>query len=253
MPSTVLYDAGGHRNILIEEALAGESEVETNQHLIIHHDGAIILDPGGHNVYARVLAETGKQLGRSRLEAILLSHQDPDVVAAINGWLVASEATAYVSQLWLRFVPHFGLDRLVVSRLRGIPDEGMILDLRGCKLLFVPAHFLHSPGNFHVYDPVSHILYTGDLGASMGTPEREVRDFEAHRAYMEPFHRRYMASNRALRAWVRMVRQLDVEIVAPQHGAMFVGKRMVDRFLAWLETLETGVDVVEPLFRLPEH
>ena len=30
----------------------------------------------------------------------------------------------------LRFIPHFGLDRLVESRLVPIPDEGMLLDLR---------------------------------------------------------------------------------------------------------------------------
>ena len=44
----------------------------------------------------------------------------------------------------------------------------------------IPAHFLHSAGNFQVYDPVSKVLYTGDLGASIGMDYMDVTDFDAH-------------------------------------------------------------------------
>ena len=103
----------------------------------------------------------------------------------------------------------FGLDRLVTSRLVGIPDAGQRLALGSVEMLALPAHYLHSCGNLHLYDPVSKILYTGDLGASMGTDEIFVEDFEAYRPCMEGFHRRYMAGNRAVRLWVDMVRELD--------------------------------------------
>ena len=102
-----------------------------------------------------------------------------DVVAATNGWLMTTDAEAYASKLWIRFIPHFGLDRLVEERLRPIPDQGMELDLGGCVLKILPAHFLHSPGNFQVYDPVAKILYSGDLGASLGTEARIVENFDA--------------------------------------------------------------------------
>ncbi|MEW5850837.1 MAG: MBL fold metallo-hydrolase [Myxococcota bacterium] len=251
MASTVLFHADNHKNVLLEDSSAGSVAVEANQHVIVHEGSGMVLDPGGHKVYAKVLAETMKQLGKARLEHIFLSHQDPDIVAAINGWLMTTEATAYASNLWLRFIPHFGLDRLVMNRLKGIPDEGRVLDLAGCKLLILPAHFLHSPGNFQVYDPISKILYTGDLGTSVGADYPEVTDFEAHRPRMEPFHRRYMASGRTLRAWAQMVRGLDVEIVAPQHGAFFRGKELVGRFLDWAEGLEVGVDVMDAIYQLP--
>jgi flavorubredoxin len=55
----------------------------------------------------------------------------------------------------------------------------------------------------------------------------------------------------ALKAWVKMVRPLDIETIAPQHGAQFQGKEMVGRFLDWLETLECGVDALPDLFKLP--
>jgi flavorubredoxin len=112
----------------------------------------------------------------------------------------------------------------------------------------LPAHFLHSPGNFQVYDPISHILYSGDLGASIGTDLRVVEDFDAHVRYMDGFHRRYMASNRALKAWAAMVRRLDIETIAPQHGALFRGKPMVERFISWCEGLPCGVDLIDELY-----
>ena len=74
-----------------------------------------------------------------------------------------------------------------------LPDEGMWIDLNGCELAILPAHFLHSPGNFHVYDPLSKILYTGDIGASLGCEYRRVEDFDDHVAFMVGFHERYMA------------------------------------------------------------
>ncbi|MCE9572453.1 MAG: MBL fold metallo-hydrolase [Deltaproteobacteria bacterium] len=245
----ILFDSGDHRNILLEDFSSGTA-VQANQHLIVHHGSGMILDPGGHKVYNRVMSATMAHLRGGNLRYLFLSHQDPDIVAAANGWLMTTDADAYASTLWLRFIPHFGIDRLVEKRLIGIPDEGMVLDLAGCQLSILPAHFLHSPGNFHVYDPISKILYSGDLGASIGTEVREVADFETHVPSMAGFHRRYMAGNKALRFWVAMVRQLDVETIAPQHGAVFRGKAMVARFLDWCETLEVGLDLLQP-YRLP--
>jgi flavorubredoxin len=182
-------------------------------------------------------------LGGRRLKTIFLSHQDPDVVAACNGWLMTTAAEAHISNLWVRFVPHFGLDHLVEDRLKPIPDKGMSLALDGCELQVIPAHFLHSPGNFQVYDPISKILYSGDLGASLGAGYTFVTDFDAHLQYIEPFHRRFMASNAALRAWAAAVRRLDIEIIAPQHGALYRGREIVGRFITWCEGLECGVDL----------
>ncbi len=250
MGTQTLYDDGRHRNLLLEDFGRGLA-VQANQHLIVHAGHGAILDPGGHKVYNRALAETLAQLGGGRLDTIFLSHQDPDVVAALNGWLMATEATAYVSRLWLRFIPHFGIDSLVVERLVGLPDEGALLELGGCSLMALPAHFLHSEGNFQLYDPVSKILYSGDLGASLGQDYQEVTDFEAHLRHMEPFHRRYMPSRRVLQAWAAMVRQLDIELIAPQHGAFFRGKPLVERFIAWCEGLECGIDLMLDRYKLP--
>jgi flavorubredoxin len=247
----MLYDRDGHRNVLLEDFGRGLA-VQANQHLIVHGDEAMILDPGGHKVFSLASAEAATVIGRGRLRYIFFSHQDPDIVAAANGWLMTSDADAYMSALWVRFIPHFGIDDLVSHRLKPIPDEGTVLRLGGARLVILPAHFLHSEGNFQVYDPTSKILYSGDLGASLGQDYQEVTDFDAHVRYMEAFHRRYMVSGRVLKAWAAMVRTLDIEIIAPQHGALFRGREMVGRFVDWCARLECGIDLMLDTYRVPQ-
>lgn len=109
----------------------------------------------------------------------------------------------------------------------------------------MPAHYLHSSGNFHVYDPRAKILFSGDIGAALLPPERQeifVNDFEAHVEYMAGFHRRWLPSNRAKQCWIERVRRLDIEFLCPQHGAVFRGGD-VRRFLDWLDGIEVGVAV----------
>ena len=251
MTNKVLYEGDKHKNVLLEDFGLGGLAVQANQHVIVHGNAGMILDPGGHKLYSRALINTINILSGAQLHYIFLSHQDPDIVAAISGWLLATEADAYISQLWVRFVPHFSSDRLLKHRLKGIPDEGMILDLDGSPLLILPAHYLHSCGNFQVFDPVSKILYSGDLGASLGMNYIYVTNFDEHIQYMEGFHQRYMTSNKALKAWADMVRTLDIEIIAPQHGAIFKGKKTVQRFIDWCSELQCGVDIATNMFKVP--
>ncbi len=252
MTMTILFETPTHRNLLLEDFGHGQA-IQANQHLIIHNGQAILLDPGGHKVFNQALSELSSLLpGGQGLQYLFFSHADPDIVAAVNRWLITTDAIAYASKLWQRFIPHFGLDDAFMHRLLPIPDEGMFLDLGGSELMLLPAHFLHSVGNFQVYDPVSKILYSGDLGSSIGMDYTEVQDFDAHLAYMESFHRRYMASSRALRAWARMVRPLDLEIIAPQHGAFFRGRVMIDRFLDWCAGFQCGIEVLEQIYEIPK-
>ena len=147
--------------------------------------------------------------------------------------------------------PAFRRRRIRCRPAQADPDEGMVFDLDGARLLILPAHFLHSEGNFQLYDTVAKILYSGDLGASLGADYVEVKDFDAHIRFMEGFHRRYMCSNRVMKAWADMVRPLDIEIIAPQPGAYFKGKEMVHRFIDWCADLECGLDLMTSMYRIP--
>lgn len=245
-----LFQTPTHRNVMFHDLSEG-SMVQANQHLIVSNGEGMILDPGGHKVYTKLFAQSSEVVSSSKLKYIFLSHQDPDIVAALNGWLMVTEADAYISEIWTRFVTHFGIDGYAARRIKPIPDGGMSLELGGTSLTLLPAHFLHSAGNFHVYDPVSKILYSGDLGTSLGANYTHVTDFDAHVQYMQGFHQRFMPSSRALKRWAQMARGLDIETMAPQHGAVFASRDLVRRFIDWAEALECGVDLIPDAYAAP--
>ncbi len=244
-----LFDQDTHKNIFFSDLSVG-TMVQANQHLIVHNGVGMLLDPGGHKVYTQLFAQLSNEMPMNGLQHLFFSHQDPDVLAAANGWLMITDAKAYLSGLWVRFIPHFGVDDLVVRKVTPIPDGGMCVDVGGAEIKLIPAHFLHSAGNFQVYDTVSRILYTGDLGASFGQDYDLVEDFDAHIKYMQGFHQRYLPCSDALKMWVNTVRQLDIHTIAPQHGAVMQGA-LVEQFIDWLETLECGLELMGDSYPIP--
>ena len=123
-----------------------------------------------------------------------------------------------------------------------IPDAGRKVSLENIDLEFIPAHYLHSSGNFHVYDAKSKILFSGDIGAALEPPGTPlfVENFEQHVEKMRYFHQRWMPSNKAKMEWIARVRKLDIDIMAPQHGRLFRGDD-VGKFLDWFEKLDVGI------------
>ena len=243
--SRVLYEDAEHRFVWLG---AGDPAVEhgiaSNQYLIVDGDEGMLLDPGGYHVFERVFDHTLLHVHPDRLTRLFLSHQDPDICASLVSWLeVKPEVEIVLSRLWERFVMHLALP--VPPNMHPLPDEGGMLTLgSGAAITYVPAHFLHSPGNFHVYDRRARTLFTGDLGAAMvppGDTELIVTDFAAHVQRMEGFHRRYMASNKAVQAYLGRVRDLPIDRICPQHGKVMEGAD-VGRFFDWLAHLDVGMD-----------
>ena len=230
---------------LVDEKTSGA--VQCNQFLIVDNGHGALIDPGGTMTYTGLLMDMQKYFSSKDLDYIFASHPDPDIIASVNKWFVASHCKVLISSLWTRFVPHFTTGKDVSERIIGIPDPGVQITLGQCKVLALPAHFMHAEGNFQFYDPVSKILFSGDLGASIvptAGADVPVTDFDSHVQYMEGFHKRYIVSGKVCKYWANMVRQIDIEQIVPQHGNRFVGKDAVKKFINWIERLECGVDLM---------
>ncbi|MBR0565743.1 MBL fold metallo-hydrolase [Azoarcus sp. L1K30] len=248
MRNIELFRRDDHRFILLNESETDEEGgIRSNQYLIVRNGRGVLLDPGGFGVMPHVLAELLRYIKPEAVDAIFLSHQDPDIIGGLTTWMELIRADIFISRIWLRFLPHYGLSDM--ERFVGIPDEGMSVEpVPGMPLQLVPAHFLHSEGQFNVYDPTSRILFSGDIGAAMMPNECDnpyVDDFAAHLPFVEGFHRRYMCSNRAIRCWLETISGLDIDMIAPQHGPVYRGEA-VGQFLAWLRDLRCGVDLMGP-------
>lgn len=248
MRNIQLYNKKGRRFILLNESEPGEEDgVRSNQYLVMHGDMGVLLDPGGFGVMPRVLAEMLRYLPPDKICGIVLSHQDPDIVGGLATWMEVTHCPIYVSRIWMRFLPHYGIKDM--SRFVGVPDEGLPLvePAAGFDLQIVPAHFLHSEGQINVYDSVSRILFSGDIGAAMLPLDKDdafVDDFSSHLPYIVWFHRRYMCSNKAIRLWLETIAGLEIDMIAPQHGPVYRGQAVRD-LLTWLGDLACGVDLMQ--------
>ncbi len=248
MKANILFQNDEHMVLTFTDLVKGEG-IQSNQMAIIQEGHSAIFDPGGDLTYMPLSMAITKYVKVKDIEYIIATHQDPDIISSLDKWLMYSDAKIVISTLWERFVPHLVpgyMKEKAEGRLVAIPDQGMDIPLARSVIKAIPAHFLHSVGNFQFYDPISKILFSGDVGASLvdAAPERPVRDFDKHVRKMLGFHQRYMVSNKVCRLWVNMVREMDIEIIVPQHGRPFVGKEMVGRFLDWFETLECGIDLL---------
>ncbi|MGV8838340.1 MBL fold metallo-hydrolase [Cellvibrio sp.] len=247
-----LYNKDGHLCIQFSDLVVGEG-IQSNQFLIIDNQRAALIDPGGDLTYTPLNIEISKRVKANQLDYIFASHQDPDIIASLPRWMMHTQCQVVTSKLWSRFLPHLAsqfvtqqLNHNLDDRIIAMPDSGGTIAFGRSEMIVLPAHFLHSVGNFHFYDPVSKILFSGDMGASLieDHAEQPVVDFESHIPHMLGFHQRYMASNKACRLWANMVRQIDVEMMVPQHGSPFVGRAMVNNFLDWISNLACGIDLM---------
>ena len=219
-----------------------EKIIDTNQYLVRTASRCLLLDPGGVELFAPMLAAVLHHAPVEEITDIFASHQDPDIISSLGLWDQAlPHAKLHAPALWEGFLRHFGCETIEYVP---IADNGGVIQLDRVELQIIPAHYLHSSANFHIYDPQAKILMSGDVGAGLEAACGPVcvDNFDAHIENMRYFHQRWMPSNQAKRNWIERVRDLDIEIMAPQHGRIFKGDD-VKRFLDWFEALPVGIAV----------
>lgn len=243
MNHQMIYDDGKVRWFVFGRDLnKAESIIDTNEYVIETNDEAIILDPGGTEIFPYLLSGISEVIGLEKVKRFLCSHQDPDIFSSLPLWIaLCPDSVVYMPHIWSNFMSHFGKECVV--NFHSVPDRGMDIKLGKEILQIIPAHFLHAAGNINLFCPRSEILFSGDLGSALvpkGYPFF-VEDFEKHISYMQTFHERWMPSNSAKRSWVSKVRALQPKMICPQHGSIFKGKKMVNLFLDWLDNLEVSL------------
>lgn len=236
-----IYEDGLHKWAVIARDPARQDYlIDTNEYLVINGKHALLCDPGGVEVFPAVFSAISSELDPRQITALFASHQDPDIVSSLALWLAAKpELQCYASWLWGSFLSHFGGDG---NSFLNIPDEGMEIALGNLSLQAVPAHYLHSSGNFNLYDAKAKILFCGDIGAALLPQDANglyVEDFDRHIRYAEGFHRRWMGSNEAKLLWCERVSKMEIDQLCPQHGAIYQGADVM-RFINWFAELEIG-------------
>jgi len=250
MKAAPVFEAGNHRWWVLYDQ-EERQVIDSNVYIMESNGQSVILDPGGFEIFPQVLAAVAEVVPPTSVTKAFVSHQDPDIASSLPLWNACNRNVQWhIPSLWEGFIRHYGaLDAEMVS----IPDEGGEMAVGGHKLEIVPAHYLHASANFHVYDPEAKVFFCGDVGAALlpaghsiwvgGHPGAESsREFDEHISHAEYFHQRWMPSNAAKKDWIDRVRQLEIDYLCPQHGAIYAGKN-VGRFLDWFDSLNVGTAV----------
>ncbi len=246
----ILFDDGHHKCVMFsfDDESHEDSFLSVNQYLIVQNGVGVLIDPGSAAIFDEMYEAVSRHVEIEHIKFIFFSHQDPDVAGSIAQWGISSNAKFIMSGLWVRFMSHYGF--MDMGRIMSLADHGAKLNFGEDFLKFVPAHFLHSPGNFSLYDSRSKIVFSGDIGAAVVPSPvgyKHVKNFAQHMEFLHAFHKRYMGSNKLCRAWVAQIHKLDVAIIAPQHGLIFE-KENVKLFLDWMNELQCGSDFLNELY-----
>ncbi|MEW6989604.1 MBL fold metallo-hydrolase [Colwelliaceae bacterium 6441] len=241
MKTHKIFENGTHQWLMMGRDIdKPDAIIDTNQYVVVSKNNALLMDPGGIELFSAMLATVIKQIPVEQITHLFASHQDPDIISSLGLWDQALEgATLHSPWIWEGFIKHFGMENIIYDP---IPDEGGILKLDSVVLEYIPAHYLHSSGNFNIYDKEAKILMSGDIGAALESIDAPlfVENFDEHIPKMKMFHQRWMPSNEAKNDWVARVRALDIDMMCPQHGRIFKGDD-VKRFLDWFEALPVGI------------
>jgi len=237
-----IFEEGDHKWAVIARDPDRQNYlIDTNEYLVINAGEMMLTDPGGMEIFPAVFSAISEDFDPGTITALFASHQDPDIISSLALWLDFNpKLKCYLSWLWDSFVPHFGGDDETFIKMA---DEGKEISFGKGRLEFVPAHYLHSAGNLHLYDAKAKIYFSGDVGAALLPPSMDslfVSDFDKHIKYAEKFHQRWMGSNHAKNSWCQRVSEKSIDMLCPQHGAIYRGAD-VERFINWFSELRVGV------------
>lgn len=246
MKAAPVFEEGNHRWWVLYDQ-DERRVIDSNVYIVESNGQSALLDPGGFEIFPQVLAALAEVVPPSSVKVAFVSHQDPDIASSLPLWNACNGSIEWhIPVLWEGFIRHYGaLDAKFLS----IPDEGGSMAVGGRKLEFIPAHYLHASANFHVYDAEAKVFFSGDVGAALLPPGHSAwvggqgvqssKTFDDHIQHAKFFHQRWMPSNGAKKDWIDRVRQLDIEFLCPQHGAIYAGEN-VQRFLNWFDGLTVG-------------
>ena len=233
-----------------------------NPYLIADNGEAVLIDSGSRNDFATVMLKimrTGTD--PSTIKRLIYQHYDPDLCGNIP------HMEALIDNKELKILSHRENNVFIdyysaKSQKECVEELGYVYSFgSGRKLLFTRTPYSHSAGSFVTYDTKTKVLFSGDLFGSYdadwnlysriieqcadcGTENvcPETRG-PCRIIGMRNFHRSVMTSAKALRFALKQLENLDISIIAPQHGSLLhtpLIREIAERHLNTLEGV--GID-----------
>ena len=208
-------------------------------YFIENGDESILIDPGSMLEFEAVMQKVSEITSLKNIKYIILHHQDPDLCAAVPS------IEKRIDRDDLEIITHSRMSVLikhyqVTSKYYEIDKNDLKLEFKsGLKLEFLTTPYCHSPGAFVTYEPKSKVLFSSDIFGGL----EESWEFYAKDDYFEQakaFHSAYMPSKDIFNYALRKIEQLDINIIAPQHGSI-IERKYVYNLIEDMKNLECGL------------
>lgn len=233
-----------------------------NPYVIKDNNEAVLIDGGSRNDFSTVMLKVMRSgIDPQNISRLIYQHYDPDLCGNIP------HMEALINKNDLKIISHRENNIFInyystKSKKQCIEDLGFVFEFSsGRRLRFIRTPYSHSPGSFVTIDEKTKVLFSSDLFGSYDTNWELFTNIRESCGECEPervcpgdgkpceivgirdFHKRVMTSTRALRYALSLIADLDIDIIAPQHGSVFntpeSKKVVIDR----LKSLEgVGID-----------
>ncbi len=215
-----------------------EAYFRTNPYLILDGEEAVLIDPGSEMHFGFVIDKIEKVADVKKVRHIILQHQDPDLCGSakkfeeiVPGINIYNPAR---SSVLTRF---YGIKNIIPVK------EGDALKLKSGRVLrFIMTPYCHSPGAMMTYDEKSKIIFTSDIFGAFNVGWELYADmvgdekhFQSVKRFMEP----YMASKEAMGNVIRIMENLDIKMICPQHGSII--RKDVKKWIGRLKEMNYGL------------
>jgi len=240
------------------------SNFHCNPYLVVEGDQAVLIDAGSRPDFAIVMMkilQTG--IAPEQIAALIYHHIDPDLCGSMSnmvdicknpGLMVLSDPDNNI------FLSYY-IEREKRALLQSIDDYGMKFTFAGRTLQFFKTPYAHSTGSFVTYDKKTKTLFSSDLFGSVSRQWELFLNLEEdcygcddydrcirQKKYCPlpdilEFHKKVMTSEKALHYSMDVIGNLDLEMIAPQHGSILSKKKDINFLIEKLGSLKkVGID-----------
>ena len=190
--------------------------LHANPYLLYDGKYGILFEPGSILDFESVKANVESICDLSAIKYVILSHEDPDLASSLPLFVAAGLNAKIITD-------RKNKDMLLYYEARlpfvFIDDLGYQLTFLNHTLHFINTPFVHGRGAFVTYDATTKILFSGDMFGAYGGKWKLFAD-ESYYEPMKTFHELYVPSSDFISPAIKNLSQLDINMIAPQHGSI---------------------------------
>ena len=241
-----------------------EEAVTCNPYLIVQGNEAVLIDSGSRSDFAVVMMRILQAgVDPRQIVTLIYQHYDPDLCGSMANFIDMCDnpnlrvVSEHNNNIFISY--YIPLEKK--NLLRSFEAYDRRFTFSGRELVFIPTPYAHSPGSFVTYDTRTKTVFSSDLFGSF-EPTGELfltlddkcyhcNDFDncpngrSHCPLksIALFHQKVMPCQKALRYAMAQLKELDIERISPQHGAIVHRRQDIEHIIARLEQLEdVGID-----------